>query len=392
MKPLKLKGTYASINLDNVIHNYMEACRLAGDSVKVSCVVKSDAYGHGDIQVVKALAEEGLTIICVDSMAEAIRLRKAFSGIDILILGYTPGFLAGKAAEYNLIQTISTLEEARTLNAKGGVSKVHIKVNTGMNRMGFSPNSIDDIAAISGFKHINICGIFTHLHSSDKETPTIDQFEKFEGMLGALDNRGIQTGVRHMCNSGGLIAFKSMHMDMVREGIMLYGLYPSKSTDRNSVRLKECMELHSIIAQVMDIKKGDGISYGHSFVAPKDMRIATVNLGYSDGVFRQLSNRGEVIIHNSRRPIVGTVCMNMFMVDITGMENVQVEDEVIVFGRSNNQFISIDEVAEWAGTISYDITCRTGYSVPRVYCRNGEIVECEQELLIETGKIKSEGA
>jgi len=382
MKQLKLKGTYASINLDHIAHNYKEACRLVGNAVTVSCVVKADAYGHGEAQVVEALIENGLSVICVGTMIEALRLRACFPKIDILILGYTPQFLACKATEYNLIQTISTREEALACNA-AGTTKVHIKVNSGMNRLGFSTESADEIAAISRLKNIRVCGIFTHLHSSDIETPTLCQFEKFERLLHKLEDKGVHVGVRHVCNSGGIIVFKHMHLDMVREGIMLYGLYPYKTVSQETVHLKECMELHSFVARIIDIKKGEGISYGHTFIAQRNMKIATVNLGYSDGVFRQLSNKGEVIIHNERRPIVGKVCMNMFMVDITGMDTVRVEDEVIIFGRSENQFISIDEVAAWAGTISYEVICRTGYSVPRVYYKNGAIIEYEQALLIE---------
>ncbi|MBN2557900.1 MAG: alanine racemase [Clostridia bacterium] len=384
MEQLKLKGTYASINLDHIVHNYKEACRLAGDDATVSCVVKADAYGHGEVQVVKALIENGLSLICVGTMIEALRLRTRFPDIDILILGYTPKFMACKVAENNLIQAISTLEEALALDA-AGTTKVHLKVNTGMNRLGFPTGNVDEIAAISKLKNIRICGIFTHLHSSDigAEEPTLRQFERFNRFLHELKDRGVNVGVRHVCNSAGIISFKGMHMDMVREGIMLYGLYPSKAVSRDVVHLKECMELHSYIAMIIDLKKGEGISYKHTFIAPHDMKIATVSLGYGDGVFRVLGNRGEVIICNERRPIVGNVCMNMFMVDVTGMDKVRVEDEVIIFGQSKDQFISIDEAAEWAGTISYEVICRTGCSVPRVYYKNGMMIDCEETLLIE---------
>ncbi|MFO7611065.1 MAG: alanine racemase, partial [Clostridia bacterium] len=298
------------------------------------------------------------------------------------ILGYTPKFLLHEVEEHNLIQTISTIEEALALDSSGA-AKVHIKINTGMNRLGISADNIDEIAAIYRLKNIQVTGIYTNLYSSDEVAPTLVQFEKFGQILRGLEARGIKAGIRHVCNSGGIIAFRQMHLDMVREGIMLYGLYPSKKISRSTVNLKECMELRSFIARIMNVKKGDGISYGHDFIAPIDMKIAAVSLGYSDGVFRNLGNKGEVIIHDRRRPIVGRVCMNMFMVDITGMDDVEVEDEVIVFGRSENQFISIEEVAEWAGTISYEVICRTGCSAPRVYFKNGRMIGCEQESLIE---------
>lgn len=376
MKKAAFTGTYASIDLDNIVHNYKEACRLAGEGVLVSCVVKSDAYGHGEEQVISALAENGCAMVCVSTVDEAIRLRKLFNELDILVLGYTPQFMAGKVSEHNLIQTISSLQEAMALN-EAGPSRVHVKFNTGMNRLGFSIEEIDDVVRISNMKNIRICGVYTHLHSSDSifPDPSQIQFDKFNKILEELDRKGIDPGTRHVCNSGGIINLPGMHMDMVRAGIMLYGLYPSGSIDRNAADLRECMELRSFIARIFNIKKGDGVSYGHDFIAPHDMKIATVNLGYSDGVFRNLGNKGEVIINDRRRPIVGRVCMNMFMVDITGMDDVKVEDDVIVFGRDRNQFISIDEAAEWAGTISYEIICRVGISVPRAYFKQNKPVE-----------------
>ncbi len=380
----KLTGAYASINLDHIIHNFREASKWVGEDVTVTCVVKSDAYGHGEEQVVQALVDNGETIVCVSTMIEALRLRKKFHDLDILILGYTPSHLADKASKYNLIQTISTLEEAQRMNTLGK-TKVHIKVNTGMNRLGFDAEDVDLIAEVSRMESIQVCGIFTHLHSSDSadRSSTEEQFDKFSKLLNELSKRQIDVGVRHICNSGGIINHPHMHLDMVRQGISLYGLYPSKETSREHVHLKECMEFRSYIASIQDVKKGEGISYGHTYIADKDMTIAVVNLGYSDGVFRHLSNVGEVIICDERRPIVGRVCMNMFMVDITGMDGVAVEDEVILFGKSDNQFISIDEVADWVGTISYEVTCRTGYSVPRIYIRNNDIFKIEENLIIE---------
>lgn len=380
----KLTGAYASINLDHIVHNYREVSEWVGDDVIVSCVVKSDAYGHGEKQVVRVLRDSGVKIVCVSTMIEAIRLRKKFPDLDILILGYTPSHLAIKASENNLIQTISTIEEAQRLNTLGK-TKVHINMNTGMNRLGFNAEDADLIAEISSMKNIDICGIYTHLYSSDsaERTSTEEQYSEFVKLLDELEKREVDVGVRHICNSGGIISYQHMHLDMVREGIMLYGLYPSKAVDRDGVCLKECMEFRSYIASILEVKKGQGISYGHTFIADRDMVVATVNLGYSDGVFRHLSNMGEVIIDDERRRIVGRVCMNMFMVDITGMDGVAVEDEVIIFGNSETQFISIDEVADWAGTISYEIICRTGYSVPRVYIQNNEIIEIDEDLIIE---------
>ncbi|HPQ46396.1 MAG TPA: alanine racemase [Clostridia bacterium] len=373
MRQSGFTGTYACINLDNIVHNYKEACRLAGNDVIVSCVVKSDAYGHGEEQVVQALSENGCSVFCVSTIDEAIRLRNNFREIDILILGYTPKSMAGKVSEYNFIQTISSLPEANALN-EAGPSKVHIKFNTGMNRLGFSPDEMEDIILINNMKNIKICGTYTHLHSSDSfsSRPSELQFDRFNKILTELRKKGINPGTLHVCNSGGIIKLPGMHMDMVRAGIMIYGLHPSGSEGKGTADLRESMELRSFIAKIFNIKKGEGISYGHDFIAPYDMKIATVNLGYSDGVFRGIGNKGEVIIDDRRRPIVGRVCMNMLMVDITGMDDVKVEDEVIVFGRDRSQFISIDEVAGWAGTISYEIICRTGISVQRVYFKDGK--------------------
>lgn len=391
MNIVNLKGAYAKINLDNIVHNYKEACKQVGDDVTVTCVVKSDAYGHGEVEVVKALMENGLNIFCVSTVIEGIRLREQFPAIDILILGYTPKFLSSKAVAYNLIQTISSMEEAIALH-EAGKARVHIKVNSGMNRLGFNVDEADLIRQVSELRNIEICGIFTHLHSSDSgdKTTAKDQFYKYKTLLNVLDHKGVRYGTRHVCNSGGIIDLKEMHMDMVREGIMLYGMYPSKEVNHDEVKLKECMEYFSYVAGIHVIQAGEGVSYGHTFIAEKDMKVATINIGYSDGVFRHLSNKGDVIIRDTRCPIVGRVCMNMIMVDVSHLHHVEMEDRVILFGASENQFISIDEVADNVGTISYEITCRTGYSVPRVYEKNNEIVKVEQELLIEKAGVPVE--
>ncbi len=384
MKNSRLKGTYAYIYLDHIIHNYKEACRIVSEDKEVSCVVKSDAYGHGENQVVQALIENGLKIICVSTIMEAIRLRKKFEDIEILILGYTPEFLMRKIVEHKLIQTISTLKEAEKLNSIGKI-RVHIKINTGMNRLGFDWKNPLPIEQINKLENIKISGIFSHLHSSadaDKKS-VVEQFRRYNYLIDKLEYKQINFGIKHICNSGGIIDLQNMHLDMVREGIMLYGLYPSNDVNKKHVELKECMSLRSYIANILEVNEGEGISYDHTFIAKKTMKVATVNIGYSDGVFRNLSNKGEVIINDERRKIVGRVCMNMFVVDITGMKNVAVEDEVILFGESDTKFISIDEVAANADTISYEIVCRTGYSVPRVYIKNGKVIEIESEFILE---------
>lgn len=382
MNKIKLKGTYAKINLDNIVRNYMEACKLVGDQTQVTCVVKSDAYGHGEKQVIRALMDSGLKLICVSTIIEGVRLRKTFKDIDILVLGYTPLHLLQQVSKHNLIQAISSLEEAKHLNNYGH-TKVHIKVNTGMNRLGYSWINAQEIVATSQLENIEICGIFSHLHSSDAPEKSASdlQFMRYKEMIYHLEEQDVECGIKHICNSGGIIDLKHMHLDMVRQGIMLYGLYPSNEMLHNTIHLKEAMSYHSYIASLKSVYKGEGVSYGHDYIADHTMKVATVNVGYSDGVFRNLANKGEVIIRDQRCKIVGRVCMNMIMVDVTDVQGVTIEDEVILFGKSANQFISIDEVAEWAGTISYEIVCRTGYSVPRVYVRHGEVLEIENDFL-----------
>jgi len=384
MNRIRLKGTYALIKLDNIVHNYRQACGLTGDRVSISCVVKSDAYGHGEKQVVKALLEEGLKTICVATIFEGIRLRQNFPNIEILILGYTPKHLVDQVSHYRLIQAISTIEEAYNLNQQGP-SLVHLMINTGMNRLGFTVDQIDFIKQVYQFANIKVCGIFTHLHSGDHmdKTSSLNQYNKYLDLIEKLELAGLNPGRKHVCNSAGIIDLEDMHEDMVRQGIMLYGLYPSDFVSRDKVDLMEAMELHSYIASIRTIKKGQGVSYGHTYMAEKDTKLAVVNMGYSDGVFRLLSNQGQVIISGQKRPIIGNICMNMFMVDITGMDHVCVEDEVILFGGDDKSYISIDEVARKTGTISYEVVCRTGYSVPRVYLKNNKIIEVEEDLLIE---------
>lgn len=379
-KPL---GTYAIINLDHIVHNYLEISKWTGDDVTVSCVVKSDAYGHGELPVVQALVVHGVQFICVSTVIEGVRLRKQYPDLEILILGYTPVHAANSLIEYNLIQSIGTWEEAQRYNTLGDI-RVHLNINTGMNRLGLDAADVEMINQIYHLKHIHVEGIYTHLHSSDGIDPSLteNQFQLFQSLLRTLRDRGISTGTCHICNSGGAIRYPHMHMDMVRLGISLYGLYPSHQMKKSPIQLKECMELHSYVARIHQLPQGQGISYGHTYIADRNMQVATVNLGYSDGVFRQLSNVGEVLIQGQRCKIIGRVCMNMIMVDVTGMENVAVEDEVVLFGRQGDSMISIDEVADWAGTISYDVVCRTGYSVPRIYLHNGEIVQMETDAIL----------
>ncbi len=398
MKKSDLKGAYVKINLDNIVHNYHEVRDLFDEQVTVSCVVKSDAYGHGEGEVVKTLIEEGLGFICVSTVYEAIRLRKQFPDIQILILGYTPTYLLPQVMTYELIQTISSIEEAEALsdlameNSDHHEIHIHIKINTGMNRLGFDVEKPEEILRLKNFDGISIDGIFSHLHSSDSldKTKAMKQIQVFSDLIQHLEEGHMQVGTKHILNSGGIIDLTDHHMDMVRQGIMLYGLYPSQTVDHHKVHLKECMEMISYIASIRKISPGQGVSYGHTFIAKKPMTIATVNMGYSDGLFRHLSNLGQVIISDQRRPIVGRVCMNMFMVDITGMEDVHVEDPVIIFGASDHEHISIDETAKRAGTISYDIVCRSGYSLPRVYERFGQIMKVEEPMLIENRKAKME--
>ncbi|HBR31263.1 MAG TPA: alanine racemase [Clostridiales bacterium] len=348
----------AVINLDNIEHNYKYIKTLVGDNCRVMAVVKADAYGHGALRVCKTLEKAGVDFFAVACLEEAIALRNYGIKSDILILGITDSECAPTIREHNLIQTAGSREYCVRLS-EGGGARIHLKVDTGMSRLGIYchnesdiPSVKKDIAAISGLPDIKIEGIFTHFADSDNPSPlfTEKQFAVFCALLDEIKAANINVGIRHCCNSAAILKFPEMRLDMVRAGIILYGLLPSPEIkDQN---LLPCMTLKSRIASVSKLKKGDSISYGCTLTANRDITSAVISIGYADGFSRALSEKAYVKIGGKKAKILGKICMDLCVADVSGIKCAP-GDEVIIFENTQD----IDVLAGILGTINYEIIC-----------------------------------
>lgn len=370
---------HAVIDLDAICHNIKEVKRIVGPDVKVMPVIKADGYGHGSVPVAKALNEIGVDAFAVAIIEEGITLRNNGIRQPILILGYTSEYQYSSLIQYEIEPTVFCYEMAESLSkiaqALGKDAKVHIKVDTGMNRIGFQPTeeSAEIIEKIANLPNIKIQGIFTHFACADEadKTSAVKQKNKFDGFVKKLSDRGIEIPVKHVSNSAAIIDLRTYQLDMVRSGIITYGLYPSKEVSRKVLDLKPAMTLKTHIVHVKEVEAGEGISYNHTYVTDKKTKIATIPVGYADGYPRLLSSRGRVLIRGQYAPIIGRICMDQFMVDVTEIEGVSVMDEVTLVGKDGNCEITVEEVAELAGTINYEFICGIGKRVPRVYTSGG---------------------
>lgn len=385
----KLNRAWAEIDLDNLAHNIREIRRITDKRAEIMGVVKADAYGHGVWGVTKTLLENGVDRLAVSMLDEAIQLRKSGVDVPILVLGYTDPARASEVVDYNITQTVFSHELAEALSISASSCKknvkIHIKIDTGMTRVGFMPgySAVKDVIKISKLPGIIIEGIFTHFASADEKdsTYTYEQFEKFMSICNELQRIGIYIPVKHVCNSAATLNFPEMHMDMVRPGIIMYGIYPSEYIDRNIIDLKPVMAFKANIIMVKDVEKNTAISYGRIFTTKRKSKIATVPVGYADGYTRLLSGKGKFLIKGYEAPVVGRICMDQCMVDVTDIEGVKVGDEAVIFGFQGDKFISVEDVARDIGTIAYEILCIIGKRIPRAYIKNGQICEILNYLL-----------
>lgn len=379
-----IRPVWAEVDLNCIAHNMEEVKRLVGDTVEVMAVIKADGYGHGALHIAETLIENGATQFAVATLSEALALRKRFKTIPILILGYTPNECLEHVVAYDLMQTVFTLDQTVYLsdvaNRLGKNAMVHIKLDTGMRRLGFAINasSVASIETISKLPMVEIKGIFTHFAKADEvdKTFTHEQMKQYFSVLKALDAKNVCYGLRHAANSAGIIDLPEYHLDMVRAGIMLYGLYPSEDVHRESVNLKEAMQLKARVAHVKEVLPGEGVSYGQRFVADELKCIATLPLGYADGFTRLLSFKAQALVKGVACPIVGTICMDQCMLDVTGLD-VKPDDEVVLFGCSEGVYHSIDTYAKTLGTINYEVVCMMGKRIPRVYYKNKNKINIE---------------
>ena len=369
-----MRPTHAEIDLSAVSANVSLACRLAGRDTQVMAVVKADAYGHGAVPVSKAALEAGATWLGVAVPEEAVPLRAAGITSRILVLGPIAPDQADLVVALDLDQTVSdpSLAEAvdRVARARGRVISLHLKVDTGMHRVGIRPQQVQSVAErIAALRSVRLVGLMTHLAAAEAEDPGFarEQLARFAEAERGLAAGGVRVSVRHAANSAALIFLPEARLDLVRPGIMLYGCHPRGRQQHIEPLLTPALRLRTVISHIQQVARGDSVSYGRTFVAPRDLCVATLPVGYADGYGRLLSNQGHVLIRGLRVPIVGRVCMDMTMVDVTGVPDVRVGDEVVLIGRQGAEEITADDVAELQGTISYEVLCRIGPRVPRIY-------------------------
>lgn len=386
----KLNRAWAEVNLDNIAHNVREIRRITEERAEICGVVKADAYGHGVMEVAKTLLENGVTRLAVSMLDEAIQLRSVGINVPILILSYTDPIRADEIILNNVTQTVFSQDLAKALSQSAvklkKEVKIHVKIDTGMTRVGFMSgyNAVKEVVEISKLPGIVIEGLFTHFASADEEDKSYTkmQFEKFMSICAELNRIGLYIPVKHVSNSAAIIEFPEMSLNMVRPGIALYGLYPSNSVNSQKLDLKPAMMFKANVILVKKVEKDVFISYGRSFCTKKESKIATLPIGYADGYSRLLNNKGEVLICGEKVPIVGKICMDQCMVDVTSLgKDVHVGDEVVIFGKQGKNQITIEDVADKLGTINYEVVCIVGKRIPRVYLKNGKLFKVLNYLI-----------
>ena len=361
-------NTYAEISLNAVKHNIAEIRKLLAAGIKFMAVVKANAYGHGAVAVSRAAVEAGADYLAVANLKEALEIREAGLVSPILILTESPTSVMDEIIQYDLVQTIYSFSEARALsdeaNKRKKTARVHVKVDTGMGRVGVLPSeAVAFIKKISSLPGLELEGVFTHFAKAEdpQDNFTVGQFQKFQRVISKVRN----IPIKHSANSAGVLFHPETHLDMVRVGLMIYGLYPQGSS-RRLINLKPALSFKSRITYLKRIPAGTPLSYGCTYATPSETTIATIPVGYADGFSRRLSNRGQVIIRGKRYPVVGRVTMDLTMVNV-GDAKIEVGDEVVLIGEQNGQIISADEVAGLEDTISYEVVCGIGKRVPRIY-------------------------
>lgn len=371
-----LKRTWATVDLAALQHNFKAVCELVPANCTPIAVIKADAYGHGAVPCARALVQAGATWFAVSNLDEALILRRADIAAPILILGYTPPEKAAVLANEHIVQTLLDADYAAHLSAQataaGVTVRAHIKLDTGMSRVGFwyqsTADDIEVIAAACRLPNVAVEGIFTHFASADEPdlSSTDHQFALFENAIARLEEQGVTFEMKHCCNSAATIAAPDKHMDAVRPGLMLYGLYPDASRTE-TVDLHPVMQIKSVISMIKTVPAGATVSYGRTYATARDARLATVPIGYGDGYPRAVGNQGYLLVAGKRAPIVGRVCMDQCVVDVTDIPEACEGMTVTVFGRDGDETLSVEQIAAWENTISYEIICQITDRVPRVY-------------------------
>lgn len=376
-----LRPVWAEIDLDKIALNMKNIKKLVNNK-DVIAVIKADAYGHGALDIAPVLIENGASRFAVAVITEALELINGGIKCPIMILGYTPLEFGEDLINNNIEQTVYDLNYAKKLSEiaikLGKTAKIHIALDTGMGRIGFIPNeeSLKDVLEISKLKGIEIVGIFTHFSTSDEKDKeyTNMQFKKIKDFNEELIKNGLNIKIKHVSNSGAIIDLPETYLDAVRAGIILYGYYPSNEVKKEQLKIEPPLTLKTKVAHIKTLDKDMYVSYGRKFKTNRESIIATIPIGYADGYSRSLSGKAKVIINGKFANVVGRICMDQCMVDVTDIGDVKVGDEVILLGEDNGLKFNADDMAEIMETINYEVLCMLKHRVPRVYKSNGEIV------------------
>lgn len=383
-----MKNAYracAEINLNALEHNIREIRSVIGDKTKLMCVIKTNAYGHGAVVLARELAAMGADCFAVATVEEGIELRNHGINKPVLVLGFVAKEQYPDMIRHHIMPAVFTYSMAKDIDAVADamhtVADIHIKIDTGMSRIGFKADAatVQRIVMMNSLlKNIRIQGIFTHFACADCEDDrmTLEQMKLFDAIVGGLEKNGVHIPVKHCANSAAIIRYPGMSLNMVRAGIIIYGLYPSEEVNKNIIHLKPVMTLKSHVVCVKTVERGTTVGYGATFKCQRQTKIATISIGYGDGYPRALSNRGRVLIGSQSWPIIGRICMDQLMVDVTDADyEIKQGDEVVLVGRQGSECISVEEVAAINDSFNYEFVCNVNRRVPRVYYRDGEVVE-----------------
>lgn len=366
----------AYVDLEAVMWNLQQIHGATAEHTKIVAVIKADGYGHGAVPIAqKTESLEYLWGFAVATAEEAYALREAGIRKPILILGYTFEEDYGRLCQEQVIPTVFTLEMARKMSEAAcglnGCMEIHLALDTGMTRIGFADDeeAVKTCAQIAALPGLRVTGLFTHFARADEfdQGPAVRQFERYQAFADKLEAAGVHLKYRHCSNSAGIMNYPGANLDLVRAGIILYGLFPSDEVYTDKVRIRPVMSLKSHVVHVKNVGAGVPVSYGGTYVTPKKMRIATIPVGYGDGYPRGLSNKGYVLLHGQKAPILGRVCMDQFMVDVSHIPQTQVGDLVTLVGRDGDERITMEELGDLSGRFNYEFACDLTARVPRVY-------------------------
>jgi alanine racemase len=371
-----LRPVWAEINLSNLDYNIKQIKQKAGGKEMIG-VVKADGYGHGSVEVSKVLLENGVKTLAIATLREAIILREAGLTCPIIMLGITPELYADTLIQYDITPVTSSFKNAAAISdaakAAGKVIEAFVAVDTGMGRIGFLPadETIDEFKKIISLANLKIKGVFSHFATADEADKAYakKQLAHYNSLYKKLQDAGIEIPVRTFANSAAIMEIPDAHFDMVRPGIVLYGCYPSSEVDRSQLSIKPVMSVKANIIHLKKVPSGFSVSYGRKFTTQRESLIATLALGYADGYPRYLSGKGRVIVNGVYAPVVGNICMDQCMIDVTDVPDVKLGDEVVLMGSQGDLAILADEIGEKTGTINYEIVCAFGQRLPKVYVR-----------------------